>query len=114
MHGVLTFSGNMDVAMDMAPSIICCRLVARERMASLPPICWLVFAGMATVTPSSRLLRMALAVAIASLVGERESTATRACHSGRECGGLGYLKTGTRGGGGRLGGCRDRRDEEWD
>jgi len=48
------------------------------------------------VTPSSRLLRMALAVAIASLVGERKSTATRAFHSARECDGIGYLNMGTR------------------
>ena len=61
-------------------------------------MCWLVFAGVATVPLSSRFLRMALAVAIASLVGERESTATRAFHSARECGGIGYLNVGTRGG----------------
>jgi hypothetical protein len=40
---------------------------------------------------------MALAVAIASLVGERESTATRAFHSARECGGIVYLNVGIRG-----------------
>jgi hypothetical protein len=97
LHGVLTFSGNMDVAMDMAPSRIWCRLVARERMESLPPMCWPVVARVTTVTPSSRLPRMALAVAITSLVGERESTATRAFRSARECGGIGYLNVTTRG-----------------
>ncbi len=50
------------------------------------------------VTPSSRLLRMmALAVAIANLVGERESTATRAFHFARQYDGIGYLIVGTRG-----------------
>jgi len=112
VDGVLAFRGNMAVAMDMASSKICRRSVARERMESRPPSCWVVFAGGATVTPSSRFLRMALAVAIASLIGERESTATRAFHSARECGGIGYLNVGTRGGYGRLGGCRGRRNKE--
>jgi len=98
LHGVLAFSGNMAVAMDMASSKICCRSMAREEMESRPPICWLVFAGGATVTPSSRFLRMASAVAIVSLVGERESTATCAFYSARKCGGIGYLNVGTRGG----------------
>ena len=40
---------------------------------------------------------MALAVAIASVVGEWESTATRAFHSARECDGIGYLNVGTLG-----------------
>ena len=111
---MLAFSGNMTVTMDMTSSRICCRSVARERMESLPPMWRLVFPGVATVTPSSRFLRMALAVAIASLVGERESTATRAFHSARECGGIGYLNVGTRGGDGRLGECRGWRNEEWD
>jgi hypothetical protein len=47
--------------------------------------------------PSSGFLRMALAVAIASVVGEWESTATRAFYSARECDGIGYLNVGTRG-----------------
>ncbi len=91
---MLAFSGNMAVAMDMASSKICCRSVAREMMKSLPPMWWLVLAGVATDTLSSRFLRMALPVAIANLVGERESTATRAFHSARECGGIGYLNVG--------------------
>ena len=83
LHGVLAFSGNMAKAMDMASSRIRCRSVARDRMESRPPIYWLVFAGGAAVTSSSRFLRIALPAAIASLVGERESTATRAYHSAR-------------------------------
>jgi len=66
-------------------------------MKSRPPSCWLGCAGEATVTPSSRFLRMALAVAIVNLVREREFTVTRAFHSARECGGIGYLNVGTRG-----------------
>ncbi len=71
LHGVLAFSLNLAKAMDMASSRIRYRSVARDRMESRPPICWLVFAGGVAVTPSSRFLRMALAVAIASVVGER-------------------------------------------
>ncbi len=86
---MLALSGNMDVAMDMASSRIRCNSAARERMKSRPPSCWLGCAGEATVTPSSRFLRMALAVAIVNLVREREFTVTRAFHSAREYGGLG-------------------------
>ncbi len=93
---MLACIGNMAVAIDMASSKIYCRSVARERMETLPSMRWLVFAGVATDTSSSRFLKMALAVAIANLVGERESTATRAFHSARECGGIGYLNVGTR------------------
>ena len=47
--------------------------------------------------PSARPLRMACAVAMASCVGEWESTATFAFHSSRECDGTEYLNVGTRG-----------------
>ena len=54
-------------------------------------------AGVAMFTPSSRLLRMALTMAIASVVWEWESIVTRAFHSARECDGIWYLNVGIRG-----------------
>ena len=97
MHGVVAFSGDMVVAMTMTSPRICCRSAARERMDFLPPICWPVVSGVVMIMPSSRFLRMALAVAIAGVGGEWESTATRAFHYARECDGIRYLNIGTRG-----------------
>ncbi len=77
MHGVLAFRGNMVVAMFMASPRMVCRFVAREIMEPLPPTCVLVAsAGLDVIRGAARLCRMALAVAIARVVGELESTST--------------------------------------
>jgi len=72
-----------------------------------------VVSGVAMFMLSSRFRRMAFAVAIANVVGEWESTATRAFDSARECDGIGYLNVGTLGvmaglEGSKAGGMRSR------
>jgi hypothetical protein len=67
----------MILAMSLALPRIFCRSAARERTDSLPPRCCPgVVACFDSCFLSSRLLRMAMAVAIAIEVGEWESTAT--------------------------------------
>ena len=76
MHGVLALSGNMVVAMCIASSRMFCRFVARKSMESLSPSRGHV--GSAVLDgfgESPRLVNMPLAVAIASELGEWESTA---------------------------------------
>jgi len=77
LFGVPALSGNMVVAMCMASPRILCRSVARESIESLSPSTGsmgsLVSEGM--VGPC-RLVRIALASAIASEVGECESIST--------------------------------------
>jgi hypothetical protein len=87
------------VAKSMASPRMFCRSDARESIDSLPPRC--VFCasaeGLGVVLGSSRLARIALAVAIAKEVGEWDSTVTWVFHAAKVCGWMGYLNVGTRG-----------------
>ncbi len=77
MLGVPALSGNMVVAMCMTSPRMFCRSEASESMESLSPSRGPVGApvvGGSGISP--RLVRMALAVASVSEVGEWESTAT--------------------------------------
>ena len=76
MHGVQVLSGNMIVSMCMASPSMFCRFVARESMESLSPsIDPVGSVVMARLGESPRLVRIALAAAIACEVGEWESFA---------------------------------------
>jgi len=81
---VVDFCGNMDVAKAMASPKIFRRSLAREIMDSRPPRLWFVnSAGFVGGIVFSRLVRILLAVAIASEMGEWESTITSAFHCAR-------------------------------
>ncbi len=67
-------------------------------MDYLPPRCCpAVFTGFDLVGLPLMLVRMALAIAIVSEVGEWESTATWVFQGARECSGIVYLNMGTPG-----------------
>jgi len=88
----------MVVAVCMASSRMLCRSVARESMESLSPISGPVGStALDGCGEFPRLVSMALAVAIASEVGEWESNATSDFHAARLCGGIGFGNVGTLG-----------------
>ncbi len=78
LPGVLAIRGNMVVAKSMASRMMFYRSAARESVDSRPPRCMPCASavGLDVFRGSSRLVRMALAVAIAKEVGEWDSTAT--------------------------------------
>ena len=88
----------MVVAKCMASPRIFCRSLARESIESLPPNTCSVGSGVSTgLVGSCKLASIALAVAIASEVGECESISTCAFHAARVCGAIEYLNVGTLG-----------------
>ena len=97
MPGVLALRGNMVVARSIASPRMVWRFAARESMDALPPSCELCVSAegleevRGVMMGSSRLARMALAVAIAREAGECDSTATRVFHAAKGCGWMGYL-----------------------
>ena len=88
----------MVVAKCMASPRIFCRSVARESIESLPPNTGSVGSVVSDgLVGPCKLVRIALAVAIANEVGECESISIRDFQAARVCGGIGYLNVGTLG-----------------
>jgi len=84
--------GNMAVAKVMASySEIFFRSLVRESMDSRPPMQWSAGSiGFDGDVVFSRLVRIALAIAIANEMGKWEFTITWAFHSARMCSGVGF------------------------
>ena len=91
-------SGNMFVAMCIASPRMFCRSAARESIESLPPSSGTVGSLVCGLSGGfCRLYSIALAVVIASEVGECESISTWDFHAARVYGAIGYLNVGTLG-----------------